>query len=115
MEQFGLHQAFKEAGRAFHVFDQDTTDVLVHYGAGAELIAALGSSSVRQDWKKQKELLEQAKPYTVSLYQYQRDLLESQHGLKPYLDDAIFVLNPEFYNDETGLTLEPGSFELQEV
>ena len=115
MEQFGLHQAFKEAGRAFHVFDQDTTDVLVHYRAGAELIAALGSSSVRQDWKKQKELLEQAKPYTVSLYQYQRELLETQHGLKPYLDDAIFVLNPEFYNDETGLTLEPGSFELQEV
>lgn len=28
MEQFGLHQAFKEAGHAFQVFDQDTTDVL---------------------------------------------------------------------------------------
>ena len=115
MEQFGLHQAFKEAGHAFQVFDQDTTDVLVPYGAGTEIIAELGSSAVQRDWKKQKELLDRAKPYTVSLYRYQLRLLEKRHGLKPYLDGAVLALNPEFYNKETGLTLEPGDFELQEV
>ena len=62
-----------------------------------------------------KELLDQAKPYAVSLYQYQQDLLERRHGLKPYLDGAVLVLNPEFYSKETGLTLEPGGFEFQEV
>ena len=115
MEQFGLHQAFKEAGRAFQVFDQDTTDVLVPYGEGARIIAELGSSAVQRDLERQKELLEQAKPYAVSLYQYQQDLLERRHGLKPYLDGAVLVLNPEFYSKETGLTLEPGGFEFQEV
>lgn len=115
MEQFGLHQAFKEAGHAFQVFDQDTTDVLVPYGEGAEIIAELGSSAVQWDWERQKELLDQAKPYAVSLYQYQQDLLERRHGLKPYLDGAVLVLNPEFYSKETGLTLEPGGFEFQEV
>ena len=115
MEQFGLHQAFKEAGRAFQIFDQDTTDVLVPYGEGARIIAELGSSAVQWDWERQKELLDQAKPYAVSLYQYQQDLLERRHGLKPYLDGAVLVLNPEFYSKETGLTLEPGGFEFQEV
>ncbi len=115
MEQFGLHQAFKEAGAAFQVFDQDTTDVLVPYGEGAKIIAELGSAAVRQDWKKQKELLEQAKPYTVSLYQYQLELLEKQHGLTAYLDGAVLALNPEFYSDETGLILESGDPGLLEV
>ena len=115
MEQFGLHQAFKEAGRVFQVFAQDTTDVLVPYGKGAEIIAELGSPAVQRDWKKQKELLEQAKPYTVSLYRYQRELLEQQHGLTPYLDGAVLALHPEFYNEETGLTLganDPGLLEV---
>ena len=115
MEKFGLHQAFQEAGAAFQVFSQDTTDVLVPYGEGAEIIAELGSSAVRQDWKKQKELLEQAKPYTVSLYQYQLELLEKQHGLTAYLDGAVLALNPEFYSDETGLTLEANDPGLLEV
>lgn len=89
--------------------------MLVPYGEGAEIIAELGSSAVQWDWERQKELLDQAKPYAVSLYQYQQDLLERRHGLKPYLDGAVLVLNPEFYSKETGLTLEPGGFEFQEV
>ena len=115
MEQFGLHQAFKEAGHAFQVFDQDTTDVLGPYGAGTEIIAELGSSAVQRDWKKQKELLDRAKPYTVSLYRYQRELLERQHGLTTYLDGAVLALDPEFYSDETGLILgsnDPGLLEV---
>ena len=115
MEKFGLHQAFQEAGAAFQVFNQDTTDVLVPYGEGAEIIAELGSAAVRQDWKKQKDLLERAKPYTVSLYQYQLELLEKQHGLTAYLDGAVLALNPEFYSDETGLTLEANDPGLLEV
>lgn len=115
MEKFGLHQAFKTAGCAFQVFDQETADVLVPYEKGAEIIAELGSSAVQQDRKKAKELFNQAKLYTVSLYQYQLELLEKQHGLKAYLDGAVLALSPEFYSKETGLTLEPCGFEFQEV
>ncbi len=115
LKEFYLHQAFKTAGDAFQVFSQETTDVLVPYGEGAKLIADLGSAAVQQDWKKQKALLEQAKRYTVSLYRYQLELLEKQDGLGAYLDGAVLALNPEFYNKETGLTLEPDGFALQEV
>ena len=59
--------------------------------------------------------MEQAKRYTVSLYRYQLELLEKQDGLGAYLDGAVLALNPEFYNKETGLTLEPDGFALQEV
>ena len=115
MGRFGLHQAFKEAGCAFQVFDQDTTDVLVPYGAGAEIIAELGSSTAQGDWERQKELIDQSKPYTISLYQYQRELLEKQWGLTAYLDGAVLALNPEFYSSETGLTLKSGDPGLLEV
>ena len=79
------------------------------------IIEALGSSAVQKDWKRQQKLLEQAKPYTVSLYQYQKKLLEKQHGLIAYLDGSVLVLSPEFYHRETGLTLESGNLELLEV
>lgn len=69
----------------------------------------------KMDWKRQQKLLEQAKPYTVSLYQYQKKLLEKQHGLIAYLDGSVLVLSPEFYHRETGLTLESGNLELLEV
>ena len=115
MEQFGLHQAFRSAGRAFQVFDQETTDVLVPYGEGTAIIEALGSSAVQRDWRRQRELLEQAKPYTISLYQYQKELLEKQHGLAAYLDGCVLALSPEFYHKDTGLTLESRNLELLEV
>ncbi|MGI5884382.1 MAG: CRISPR-associated helicase Cas3' [Candidatus Spyradocola sp.] len=115
MEQFGLHQAFQEAGRAFQVFDQETTDVLVPYEKGAAIIEALGSAAVQKDWQRQRDLLEQAKPYTVTLYQYQKDLLEKQQGLAAYLDGSVLVLSPQFYHSETGLTMESSQLELLEV
>ena len=108
MEQFGLHQAFKTAGRAFQVFDQETTDVLVPYREGTAIIAELGSSTVQRDWKRQEELLEQAKPYTISLYKYQRERLEEQHGLTACLDGGVLALSPEFYDEEIGLALQAG-------
>ena len=113
MEQFGLHQAFKEAGRAFQVFDQDTTDVLVPYKDGAKIIVALGSPTVQRDIGKQKVLVEQARPYTVALYQYQVEKLKN--GLTPYLDGTVLTLSPEFYSEKTGLTMEPDDLGLLEV
>lgn len=115
MEQFGLHQAFKEAGHAFQVFDQETYDVLVPYREGASLIAELGSKAVQRDPEAQEMLLKKAKPFTISLYQYQREILMKQHGLAPYLDGAVLTLSPDFYDGETGLTLEGADSKFLEV
>ena len=115
MEQFGLHQAFKEAGHAFQVFDQETYDVLGPYGEGANLIAELGSEAVQRDQEAQEILLKKAKPFTISLYQYQKEILIDQHGLAPYLGGVVLALSPNFYHNETGLTFEGADAEFLEV
>ncbi len=107
MERFGLHQAFSLAGHAFQVFDQETIDVLAPYGKGRELIAALSCAKAQHNWRLQRELLRQARPFTISLYRFQREALESRGALSPLLDGAVLALHPEYYHQETGLVLEP--------
>ena len=113
--KYGLNQAFALAGRLFQVFDQETTDVLVPYGKGRELILELGAPGLERNPARQKALLEAAKPYTVSLYRFQKDQLEGQRGLDTRLNGSVFILNQDFYDRETGLTPEPGSMNYLEV
>lgn len=114
-ERYGLHQAFALAGGLFEVFDQETSDVLVPYGEGRALIEALSAPGVPSDPRRQRELLERAKPYTVSLYQFQLELLERRGGLVPFWDGAVLALQPTFYDSETGLVTEPNPMRYLEV
>lgn len=114
-ERFGLHQAFALAGRQFQVFSQETTDILVPYEEGEALIAELCSSAVRYWPDLQKELLDKAKPFTISVYRLQREQLERQSGLMSLLDGTVLALAPSFYDLETGLTPEPDSCRYLEV
>ena len=114
-EHYGLRQAFALAGGLFEVFDQETSDVLVPYGEGRALIDALGAPGVPSDPRRQRELLERAKPYTVSLYQFQLELLEQRGGLVPFWDGAVLALQPTFYDSETGLVTEPNPMRYLEV
>lgn len=74
-----LKFAYAEAGKAFHVIDQDTTDVIVPYvgknGNGAELISKLEESTQERSYEEERALLREAQNYTVSLYPYQIDKL----------------------------------------
>ena len=103
LDRFGLRQAFSLAGQLFQVFDQDTIDVLVPYGDGEKIIANLSAPCIRRDRARQRELLGQAKPFTLSLYRSQRDLLHEKGGLYSILDGTIWVLRPQYYDQETGL------------
>lgn len=107
LDRFGLHQAFSTAGHAFQVFDQETVDVLVPYGEGQVLIAALSSPKLRYDPAQQRALLEQARAFIISLNQSQRDALERQGGLRLLLDGAVLALDPDFYDREIGLIPGP--------
>lgn len=102
--QFVLNQAFAEAGKAFHVFDEETTDVVVPFGDGKEMISELGrkfdeskyvSGMFMADW------LKRIKPYTVSLYSYQREMIEKNSGL--YRIGDVLILQEDFYSDKTGI------------
>ncbi|MCD7887457.1 MAG: CRISPR-associated helicase Cas3' [Clostridiales bacterium] len=104
-----FQQAFRLAGSLFQVFDEDSIDVIVPYGKGKELIGKLNSSRAQHDLAYAKELLQQAKPYSVSLYRYQIDQLEREGGLLPLSSGATALIG--HYNEQTGFTLEeqPGA------
>ena len=108
-----LNQAFRLAGRLFQVYDDDHLDVIVPYEAGKEVIAALGSQQAVRDLEYRKACIARAKPYTISLYEYQRRQLEQSHGLLPVGDenDRIWMLSDSFYDKEIGFSL--GGTEMQ--
>ena len=103
-----LRQAFREAGERFEVFSEDTVAVAVPYGKGKDLIAGLGSREAPRDLQKQRELLRELKPYTVSLYRWEKENLAAQGALYEYWDGAVAVLAPEYYDEEgVGAVLKP--------
>lgn len=99
-------QAFQTAGAEFHVFDDNTEDVLVPFGAGIGLIEELCSERAAHDLAHRADLLRQAKRFTVSLYAYELERLRKASGLFVCCDGAIQVLRPGFYSDLFGFSVE---------
>ena len=99
-----FRQAFRLASSVFQVFEESTTDVIVPYDKGQDLILSLNSGQAEWNPAYLKKLLEDAKPYTVSLYQYQIDYLEAEHGIIP-LPGGALGLNGH-YSAETGFIME---------
>lgn len=114
-ESFGLRQAFKTAGRAFTVFDQNTTDVLVPYKDGAALILKLNQLRMPYDFEKMRSIVKQAKAYSVSLYQWQIQKLEQAHALVSLCDGSVLVLQEGYYHDDLGIQTDPVKLDFLEV
>lgn len=108
-----LRQAFATAGAHFRVFESDTYDVLVPYGAGAEIMADFCSERARHDLSYKAALLERAKPYTVSLWEYQKRQLEQVGGLVK--ENDILMLREPFYDNALGVVTDGGTMELFEL
>ena len=104
---FFLRQAFKTAGQNFSVFDENTTDVLIPYGRGGQLLEELRSERCRVDLGYRAAVLKEMNSYTVSVYQYQKRQLEKDNALISVCGDCVLVLADGFYDDEVGLTLRP--------
>ncbi len=105
---FFLHQNFQTAGKAFRVFDEKTLDVLVPYDQAAkQLLADLCSARAAYDLEFTEAILKAAKPYTVSLYQWQFDQLNDAHAIYPTAGQTALVLRQEYYDMMTGLLMEP--------
>ena len=81
------------------------------------MIADLGSDRARRDLVYRQQCLERAKPYTVSLYQYQVRKLVQEHGLYPIRDgdDSVWALTEEFYDEEIGFSLNGTKIQFWEV
>lgn len=105
---YPLKFAYAEAGKAFHVIDQDTIDVIVPYvgenGNGAELICALEASEHELSYEEEMTLLREAQNYTVSLYPYQIEKLGGDVvEIKRY---GVMALNESCYDKQLGVLLE---------
>lgn len=99
-----FNQAFRLAGALFQVFEENTTDVIVPYGAGKALIEMLCGERAQRDPAYLCSILGKAKPYTISLYQHQIDRLSEEHSLIP-LQGGALGLN-KHYHAETGFSME---------
>lgn len=53
-----------------------------------------------------KELLEEAKAYSVSLYPWEIKKLEEQQGLHTLCDGSVTVLQEGYYNDDFGFVID---------
>ena len=112
-ESFFMHQAFAQAGNLFKVLDDNTQTLLVPYQeAGIKLIGELEATDPKFDFKYRKKLLNQAKEYSVNIYDYQIKELEKAGAIRRICDDSVLVLSSEAYYDEAlGLDLEGGNGE----
>lgn len=113
--EFCLRQAFRTAGHEFKVYDTDTTDAIVPYGNGKNIISEVLFLDLQRDYKRIKELIEQAKPYTVSIYSWQRKQLEAEKGIISLWDDKVRILKDGYYNDATGFIVKRGMLDFKEV
>lgn len=113
-QRFSLRQAFQTAGAAFTVFDENTTDVLVPYGEGKELIAEMQGEHAACDASYFASLVQKAKPYSISLYKYQMDALVKAGGVHQH--NGIWMLDTRYYDGNgIGLTTEALPQEFWEV
>ena len=114
-EGFGtycLNQAFHTAGALFQVFNDQTETVVVPYQEGAVLIVELTAKGDSADPAFLSDWLERVKPYTVSIYDYQKKKLLNG-GL--YEKHGILMLQESNYDDDVGLVLESGKHDYWEV
>ena len=106
--QFFMQQAFKTAGNLFTVFDENTWDVLVPYGEGRNLRNRLISANESHPWdyKEINTLAQQAKGYTVSLFDYQKKDLIERGAWMELFGGRICVLTDGFYDPDVGFTMK---------
>jgi len=104
--KYVITQAFKTAGSEFRVFDDNTVDVLAPYAEGELLIKELNSNKALNDFVYRKNLLDKAKRFAVSLYDYEIKNLAESGGVYGLFDNSILVLKPEFYSEQTGFDLK---------
>lgn len=95
-------QAFRTAGKKFQVIAEQTTDILVPYGAGEELILDLNGELYGNAFSK---LLRKAQQYLVSVYSGTLKALEAKDALIQ-LESGVLALKSGFYSSEQGICVD---------
>ena len=101
--QLVLHQSFRTAAQHFYVIEEDTIPVLVPWGEGKRIIAALGE---KHEMRAEVLLLRKAQAYTVNLYAQTYQRLMEQNAIVPLGACGAFALAEGWYSDEAGVRIE---------
>lgn len=99
-------QAFESAGRAFSAFDSNSIDVIVPYGRGEYIISELLSERAKHNIEYIRELIEEAKGYTIALYSYQVEYLEERRGIIPLAGGIMCGISSDHYDKEIGFNIK---------
>lgn len=97
-----LKQAFKTAAKYFKVFYENTITVITPYNEESrKLYAELLTDKAQADFKYAERIIERLKPYTVSLFDYQKDKINENGGLirKQLNEQTFYYLNEDFYGE----------------
>lgn len=103
-DKYFLRQAFKTAGDSFEVFDNKQTTVIVPYKNGKKFIGEFYTERVKNDLNYLNQLLKKAKPFCISVFDYQIKILEKENGIHSVCDGKVFTLSEDFYSEKIGLT-----------
>ena len=95
-------QAFRTAGKLFHVISDQTTNILVPYEAGNDLISDLNGELYGNEYSK---LLRKAQQYLVSVYSGTLKALEAKEALSQ-LKSGVLALKPGYYSSEQGVCVD---------
>lgn len=107
--EYYLNQAFRTAGEAFSVFDEENETILVPYATGKEVIAALQAMALYGNWKEAEKQLEQAKKYSVSVSKNQLKRMLQNGVAFPMLDGRCYAMNEGYYDEHAiGMNEEAG-------
>lgn len=107
-----MYQAFKTAGHAFQVIDQDTASVLTEYGMGKELIANLCGEL---ELKERIRLMRIAQKYSVSVFRSTFNKLIEQDEVYPLAETGLYALRKELYDANLGLVMKPSMMDFYNI
>lgn len=111
-KNYCINQAFKTAGTYFKVFDEETFDVIVPYDEISINIMGKISACDIFEFQSLKELLEEAKPYIVHIYGYQKEKLEGSGMIYWDKGKRIMMLNKSAYSADKGLHADVEKYSL---
>jgi len=95
-----LTNSYRTAAKYFQVISNQTSSVLVPYGAGKDIIAELNGDRSIEDISI---LLNRVQQYSVGIYSYEKDALMKNGGLEAVWDGKMLVLREGAYSIEYGL------------
>ncbi len=102
-------QGFREAGEAFEVIPDNTKSIIVPFGEGTQIIAALSGSHSPEE---RRLLLKKTQAYSVSVYANTYDRLDGEGALCLLDDCGVVVLREGYYSNEVGVSVDRGEMEL---